>query len=109
MGCENFYTSKEGEKKRDNDLVKRCTAKMDLYWPTMYDNISEYVVEICKVNKHHTMIMLQYWYWLIGPKPFQPEPYPTCVYLLLKLCKFIEKCSNQCFGETPLLLHKTCR
>ena len=42
MGCENFYTSKEGEKKRDNDLVKRCTAKMDLYWPTMYDNISEY-------------------------------------------------------------------
>ena len=109
MGCENFYTSKEGEKKRDNDLVKRCTAKMDLYWPTMYDNISEYVVEICKVNKHHTMIMLQYWYWLIGPKPFQPEPYPTCVYLLLKLYKFIGKCSNQCFGETPLLLHKTCR
>ena len=65
---------------------------MDLYWPTMYDNICEYVVEICKVNKHHTMIMLQYWYWLIGPKPFQPEPYPTCV--SSKICEFIGKCTN---------------
>ena len=68
------------------------TEKMDLYWPTMYDNICEYVVEICKVNKHHTMIMLQYWYWLIGPKLVRPEPYPNCV--SSKLCEFFGKCTN---------------
>ena len=44
--------------------------------------------------------------WLIGPKLFRPEPYPTCV--SSKLCEFILPCGellsicvNQLFQSVP--------